>query len=152
MNPLVRRAAAAGIPLPLVVILETTGRKSGVPRRTPVGKALDGDTLWVVAEHGRRAGYVRNIEADPHVRVKIGRRWREGTAHVLPDDDPLERQRRMPNKLNSASVRVMGSDLLTVRIDLDPATAGRRRRARTRRRAAGAPPPGSGAPGSPPTG
>jgi deazaflavin-dependent oxidoreductase (nitroreductase family) len=119
-NPLLKAAAGAGIPLPSVVILETTGRKSGLPRRTPVGKARVGDTLWVVAEHGRRAGYVRNIEANPRVRVKLGRRWRTGTAHALPDDDPRERQRQMPNKGNSAFVRAMGSELLTVRIDLDP--------------------------------
>jgi deazaflavin-dependent oxidoreductase (nitroreductase family) len=103
-----------------VVILETVGRRSGQPRRTPVGKARVGDTLWIVAEHGRRAGYVRNISANPRVRVKIGRRWRTGTAHPLPDDDPRERQRRMPNRLNSAGVRLMGSELLTVRVDLDP--------------------------------
>jgi deazaflavin-dependent oxidoreductase (nitroreductase family) len=119
-NPLVKAATRAGIPFPGIVILETTGRKSGEPRRTPVGKSLVGDTLWIVAEHGRRAGYVRNISANPRVRVRIGRRWRAGTARALPDDDPLERQRRMPNKLNSASVRAMGSDLLTVRVDLDP--------------------------------
>ncbi|MFN2617142.1 MAG: nitroreductase/quinone reductase family protein [Thermoleophilaceae bacterium] len=119
-NPLVRAAAEAGLPLPGVVILETTGRKSGLPRRTPVGKAVEGDTLWVVAEHGRRAGYVRNIEANPRVRVRLGRRWREGTAYALPDDDPRARQRRMPNRLNSALVRAMGSELLTLRIDLDP--------------------------------
>jgi len=101
------------------VLLETTGRKSGRPRRNPVGKALVGDTLWIVAEHGRRAGYVRNISANPRVRVKIGRRWRAGTAHLMPDDDPRERQRRMPNKLNSVGVRAMGSDLLTVRVDVD---------------------------------
>jgi deazaflavin-dependent oxidoreductase (nitroreductase family) len=77
------------------------------------------DTFWLVAEHGRRAGYVRNIEANPHVRVKIGRRWRHGTAHLLPDDDPRERQRAMP-RLNAATVRLVGTDLLTVRIDLDP--------------------------------
>ena len=122
-NPLVKAAANAGIPLPFVVILETTGRKSGQPRRNPVGKALIGDTLWIVAEHGRRAGYVRNISANPRVRVKVGRRWRTGTAHPMPEDDPRERQRRMPNKLNSASVRLMGSDLLTVRVDLDPEAA-----------------------------
>jgi deazaflavin-dependent oxidoreductase (nitroreductase family) len=120
MNPLVKGLAAAGVPLPTVVILETTGRKSGLPRRNPVGKAIEGDTLWIVAEHGRKASYVRNIEANPRVRVKVGRRWRTGTAHPLPDDDPRERQRRMPNKLNSASVRLMGSELLTVRVDLDP--------------------------------
>jgi deazaflavin-dependent oxidoreductase (nitroreductase family) len=119
-NPLLKAATRLGIPLPGLVILETTGRRSGLPRRTPVGRAREGDTLWVVAEHGRRAGYVRNIEADPRVRVKLGRRWRAGSARVLPDDDPRERQRRMPNKLNSAFVRAMGSDLLSVRIDLDP--------------------------------
>jgi deazaflavin-dependent oxidoreductase (nitroreductase family) len=123
LNPVVRAAAGAGLPLPGIVILETTGRRSGEPRRVPVGKALDGDTLWVIAEHGRRAAYVRNIEAQPRVRVRIGRDWRTGTARVLPDDDPRERQRRMPNRMNSAAVRVMGSDLVTVRVDLDPAAA-----------------------------
>jgi deazaflavin-dependent oxidoreductase (nitroreductase family) len=120
LNPLIKAAANAGIPLPTVVILETIGRKSGQPRRNPVGKAIEDDTLWIVAEHGRRAGYVRNLTANPRVRVKAGRRWRSGTAHVMPDDDPRERQRRMPNKLNSAVVRAMGSDLLTIRVDLDP--------------------------------
>jgi deazaflavin-dependent oxidoreductase (nitroreductase family) len=120
LNPLLKRAANAGIPLPSVVILETIGRKSGQPRRNPVGKAIDENTLWIVAEHGRRANYVRNLTANPRVRVKVGRRWRTGTAHPMPEDDPRERQRRIPNKLNSAVVRLMGSDLLTIRVDLDP--------------------------------
>ena len=119
LNPVVKGAARAGLPLPGIAIIETTGRKSGRPRRTPVGKAVEGGTLWVVAEHGRRAAWVRNIEADPRVRVRLGRRWRTATAHPLPDDDPRERQRRMPNKANSAVVRVMQTDLLTVRFDLD---------------------------------
>ena len=113
-----KTAARAGVPLPGIAILETTGRRSGVPRRTPVGKAVDGDTLWIVAEHGRRAAYVRNIEADPRVRVKLGRRWRSGRARTLPDDDPIARQRTMPRS-NALVVRLMGSDLLTVRVDLD---------------------------------
>jgi deazaflavin-dependent oxidoreductase (nitroreductase family) len=120
LNPVVRAASRAGLPLPGVVILETTGRKSGEPRRVPVGKALDGDTLWVIAEHGRRASYVRNIEAQPRVRVRLGRDWRTATARVLPDDDWRERQRQLPNRLNSAAVRLMGSDPLTIRVDLDP--------------------------------
>jgi len=119
LNPVVKGAVRAGIPLPGIAILETTGRKSGQPRRTPVGKAVEGNTLWVVAEHGHRAAWVRNIEADPRVRVRLGRRWRTATANPLPNDDPRERQRRMPNRFNSAIVRVMKSDMLTVRIDLD---------------------------------
>jgi deazaflavin-dependent oxidoreductase (nitroreductase family) len=128
LNPLVRSAARLGIPLPVVVILETRGRRSGQPRRIGVGRALEGDTLWIVAEHGRKAAYVRNIEADPHVRVRIGRRWRTGTAQVLSGDDWRERQRLMPNKLNSAMVRAMGTEHVTVRVDLDPASASEARR------------------------
>jgi deazaflavin-dependent oxidoreductase (nitroreductase family) len=126
-NPLVNAAARAGLPTPGVVILETTGRRSGAPRRVPVTNALDGDTLWIVTEHGRKAGYVRNIEAHPRVRVRAGRRWRSGTATVLYDDDWRARQRRMPNKLNSAMVRGMGTEHLTVRVDLDPASGAPRR-------------------------
>ena len=118
VNPIVRTLARIRTP-PGVAILETTGRKSGELRRVPVGNGLDGDTFWIVAEHGRRAGYVRNIEADPRVRVKIGRRWRSGTAHLLPDDDPRARLLKIGNRSNAAGVRAMGTDLLTVRIDLD---------------------------------
>ena len=121
VNPIVRAAARLGIPLPLVVILETRGRKSGQPRRIPVGKAITGDALWIVAEHGRRAAYVKNIEADPHVRVRVGRKWRSGIAHVLYDDDWRARQRRLPNKLNSATVRLMGTEHLTIRVELEGA-------------------------------
>ena len=123
LNPVVRAAVRLGLPLPLVVILETRGRKSGQLRQIPVGKTLDGDTLWIVAEHGRKASYVRNIEANPRVRVRVGRRWRTGTAHVLEGDDWRERQRRLPNKVNSAMVRAVGTEHVTVRVDLDPAGA-----------------------------
>jgi deazaflavin-dependent oxidoreductase (nitroreductase family) len=119
INPPVKAAAHAGLPLPGLVILETTGRRSGQPRRTPVGRALEGDTLWVIAEHGLRASYVRNIQAHPNVRVRIGRRWRTGTAQVLPGDDWRARQRRIPNKPNSAMVRLNASEPVTVRVDLD---------------------------------
>jgi deazaflavin-dependent oxidoreductase (nitroreductase family) len=122
LNPLVRAAARAGVPLPGYVLLETTGRRSGQPRQVPVGKALEGDTLWVIAEHGLRAAYVNNIQADPRVRVRIGRRWRTGNAHVLSTDDWRERQRRIPNRFNSAVVRAMGTEQVTVRVDLDPAS------------------------------
>ena len=119
LNPFVKAAARAGLPLPGLVILETTGRRSGKKRRTPVGKALEGDTLWVLAEH-RRGGYVRNIEANPRVRVRIGRTWRDGTARVLTRDDVRERARRMPNRANTRVVLLMASVPVTVRVDLDP--------------------------------
>ena len=106
---------------PGVALLETTGRKSGQARRTPVTNGLKrgSDTFWIVAEQGRKAAYVRNIEADPRVRVRVGRRWRSGVAQVLEDDDTRERQRGMP-RIHAATVRAMGTELVTVRIELEP--------------------------------
>jgi deazaflavin-dependent oxidoreductase (nitroreductase family) len=103
-------------------LLETTGRKSGEPRRTPVGNGLRGDTFWIVSEHGRESNYVKNIEANPRVRVKVGREWRDGTAHLLPDDDVRARMRELRRPGNDTLVRLAGSSLMTVRIDLDPST------------------------------
>jgi len=121
-NPVIRAVLMRGISLPGYALLETTGRKSGQSRRVPVGDGLEGDTFWIVAEHGRRAAYVRNIEANPQVRVKVRGRWHTGTAHLLPDDDPRERQRKLGTKLsrrmNATAVRALGTDLMTVRIDL----------------------------------
>lgn len=117
VNPWMRLVAGTRL-APGYALLETVGRKSGDPRRTPVGNGLQGNTFWIVAEHGTKAGYVRNIDAHPRVRVKLGGRWREGTGNSLPGDDWRARQRNMPS-LNAAVVRLMGSDPMTVRIDLD---------------------------------
>jgi len=105
--------------VPWWALLETTGRKTGKPRRNPVGNGLDGDTFWIVSEHGHNAAYVRNIKANPNVRLRVGGRWRNGVAHVLEDDDARARQRTL-SQFNAAFVRLMGTDLLTVRVDLDP--------------------------------
>ncbi|WP_433918945.1 nitroreductase family deazaflavin-dependent oxidoreductase [Streptomyces canus] len=111
LNPIMRR-------LPLQTVLETTGRTSGLPRRTPVGGKRVGGSFWLVSEFGERSHYVRNIKADPRVRVRIRGRWHAGTAHLMPDDDTAVRLRSLP-LMNSAAVRAIGAGQLTVRVDLD---------------------------------
>ena len=101
-----------------VTMLETTGRKSGQPRHTAVGGSVVDNQFWMVAEHGEHSDYVYNIKANPAVRVRINGQWRSGTAHLLPDDDPRKRLRSLP-RLNSAGVRTMGTDFLTIRVGLD---------------------------------
>jgi hypothetical protein len=61
---------------------------------------------------------VRNIVANPRVRVKVNGRWRVGTAHLMPKDDPRARQQKL-DPLNAVIVRLVGTELLTVRIDLE---------------------------------
>ncbi|MGK8509173.1 nitroreductase/quinone reductase family protein [Nocardia asiatica] len=110
-NPILRR-------LPGQTLLETTGRVSGQPRITPIGGRKIGQEFWLVSEFGERSQYVRNIKVDNRVRLRLRGRWHTGTAHLLPDDDPRARLAALP-RANSAAVRVVGTDLLTLRIDLD---------------------------------
>ena len=109
-NPLMRR-------LPIHTLLETTGRKSGEPRRTPLGGSKVGNEFWFVSEFGENSQYVKNIKANPNVRVRLRGRWHNGTAHLVPDDDPHERLRSLP-QFNSFGVRTFGTNLLSVRVDL----------------------------------
>ncbi|MCX4906399.1 nitroreductase/quinone reductase family protein [Streptomyces sp. NBC_00878] len=110
VNPLARR-------LPFQTLLETTGRTSGLPRRTPVGGRRVGQEFWIVSEYGEKSQYVRNIQANPAVRVRVNGRWHHGTAHLLHRDDARARLKSLP-RMNSAAVRVVGTNLLTVRVDL----------------------------------
>jgi deazaflavin-dependent oxidoreductase (nitroreductase family) len=119
VNPIVRRVLESGIAPKSHALLETRGRKSGLPRRVPVGNGLRGSQFWIVTEHGYAADYVKNIQKDPRVRVKVGRRWFEGTAHLLPDDDVGARLRFLRRPLNDALVRAVGTEHLTLRVDLD---------------------------------
>ena len=128
LNPPIVWLFRLGIVPPGYAMLETTGRRSGQPRETPVGDGLVGDTFWIVAEHGLRAAYVLNLQANPRVRVRFrqGLRTvsRDGSAAVMPEDDPLERQRTLAGRnlgrrRNAFLVRALGTDLVTVRIDLD---------------------------------
>lgn len=119
LNPLMRRALEADLAPRGWALLETTGRRSGLPRRVPVGNGLRGAQFWIVAEHGRHADYVRNLEREPRVRVKVGRRWHTGTARILPEDDPRARLRWLRRPLNDAGLRLMASELLVVRVDLE---------------------------------
>jgi deazaflavin-dependent oxidoreductase (nitroreductase family) len=120
VNPVVRRLLERGLAPRTHALLETTGRKSGLPRLVPVGNGLRGGQFWIVTEHGYAADYVKNIQNDPRVRVKVGRRWHEGTAHLLPEDDVAARLRFLRRPVNDALVRIVGTEHLTIRIDLDP--------------------------------
>lgn len=138
VNRLARGLLSAGLAPPTYALLETVGRRSGHPRRVPVANGLQGDTFWLIAALGERAQYVRNIRANPRVRVKVrparlrdglSLRWRSGTARLLPEDDARRRHRSLGRgrpgyRLDGILLRALsamgGGELLTVRIDLDP--------------------------------
>jgi hypothetical protein len=102
-----------------------------------VANGLQGDTFWLLAALGEQAHYVRNISANPRVRVKarparvrdgLRMRWRTGTACLMPDDDSHARHRQLGRgrpgyRADGVLLRTLaatgGGRMLTVRINLD---------------------------------
>jgi deazaflavin-dependent oxidoreductase (nitroreductase family) len=122
MNPVVAVLDRVGIRSSLVVELETTGAKSGQPRRVPLAGREDGNELWVISQHGRRAGWAHNIAANPNVRVRVNNQWRSGTATFEPNDDVRARARsfggngKLSQSATALTMRAMESDPISVRI------------------------------------
>ncbi|MGV0852323.1 nitroreductase/quinone reductase family protein [Mycolicibacterium phlei] len=122
MNPAVALLDRLGLRAPLIVELETVGRRSGEPRRVPLVGRADHEGVWVISQHGRRAGWAYNIAADANVRVRVGDEWRSGVATFEPDDDVRARARsfggrgRVGRAATAATMRAMESDPISVRI------------------------------------
>jgi deazaflavin-dependent oxidoreductase (nitroreductase family) len=67
------------------VLLTTRGRKSGLPREVMLPCARTRDAVVVISTYGRRSHWLRNLEADPHVRFSARGELREGVAEVVHD-------------------------------------------------------------------
>lgn len=73
--------------------LTTTGRVSGQPRTIEIWFAVEGDSLYLLAQHGTRAHWVRNLQASPAVTLRLGETIRLATARiVLPPEDQRARE------------------------------------------------------------
>lgn len=96
------RMAAGG----RVAMLETTGRRSGQPRRTPVGYVRNPDgSVWLGA--GRvEAQWPRNLQANPRCRVRIGNEQLVCTAAVLEGDERAAAVAAIHDKYGGPAMRV----------------------------------------------
>jgi deazaflavin-dependent oxidoreductase (nitroreductase family) len=138
INRAVRLLLRIGLAPPTYALLETTGRRSRLPRQVPVANGLQGSTFWLIAALGEHAQYVQNIRANPNVRIRarparlregLRMRWHSGTARPMPEDDARGRHRslgtgrpgyRLDGILLRALADLGNGHMLTVRIDLDP--------------------------------
>jgi deazaflavin-dependent oxidoreductase (nitroreductase family) len=122
-NPLMRGMFRLGITPPGLALIETVGRRSGATRHTPVSCFREGDTVWLIAQHGAHAGWVKNFQEHPAIRIRLGRRWLAGTARLQPKDDVRERIDTFSKTpagrfVNAAMFRALESQPVTVRVDL----------------------------------
>ena len=73
----------------IVLLLTTTGRKSGLERVTPLQyEEIDGK-IHLGAARGLKADWVRNIEKDARVKVRVKSRKFNGTAEVVSDPERI---------------------------------------------------------------
>jgi len=69
----------------VILLLTTTGRRSGRKRVTPLQYEKIGSDYYVGAARGLKADWVRNIQADSRIEVRVGREHFHGAAEVVSD-------------------------------------------------------------------
>ena len=69
-----------------LMILRTTGRKSGRWREAPLGYVVMDGAVYVCAGFGRTTGWYRNLEADPRVEVVLPTVAFAGRAETVVDE------------------------------------------------------------------
>ena len=112
--------------------LTTTGRRSGLPRRIEIWFTRHEGRYYLVAEHGLKAHWVRNLLAEPAVRARVGRRSFRGRARVV--DARSQRDLVAAIRGRSEAKYGWGAGLV---IEIAPAVR------RLAPRASASPPPGS---------
>jgi deazaflavin-dependent oxidoreductase (nitroreductase family) len=86
-TPIAKVLLAAGVPLGFNGLVTIRGRKSGLPRTTPVAIIEVSGSRWVWAPWGE-VHWVRNLRAAGRATISVRRRSEEVTATEL---DPAER-------------------------------------------------------------
>lgn len=94
MVPMLASPLGAWVGSPVVgfmALLTTTGRRSGLPRRTPLNYAILDGGIYLLAGFGERTDWLDNLRADARVEVRLPGRTVVGDARVVTD--PAEASR-----------------------------------------------------------
>ena len=99
-----------------VLVLQTTGRRSGLPRTTPVQYLADSHTFVVVASNAgaaRPPAWYFNLRADPHARIRVGARSIEVRAQEASGQERAELWHRLTaaNRYLERAARKAGREL-----------------------------------------
>jgi deazaflavin-dependent oxidoreductase (nitroreductase family) len=73
-----------------VLYLTTVGRKTGKPRTIEIWFVIYQRHIYLLAEHGLKAQWVRNIQANPEVTIQIEQHRFRARGRIL--DDAPDRQ------------------------------------------------------------
>ena len=74
----------------MFLYLTTTGRVSGKPREIEIWYTERDGRFYLIAEHRERANWVRNIQAQPQVQVRVGDRRLAALARIVGENSEPE--------------------------------------------------------------
>ena len=111
----------------LVLLLTTTGRKTGLPRTTPLQyEEIDG-LVYIASARGQQADWFLNLQANPHVQVRVGERQFDALAEPITDPiriaDFLEYRLKAHPRMIGTLLRLEGLPRRHSRSDLEQFSA-----------------------------
>jgi deazaflavin-dependent oxidoreductase (nitroreductase family) len=111
LNPIARRVLRAGPLLGPNALITVRGRKSGVPRTTPIALVEINGRRWVIGTFGD-TNWVRNLRAAREATLTVGRNREE----LVADELDVEGRTRFFREVIGPYVRGMriGTLLLTI--------------------------------------
>jgi deazaflavin-dependent oxidoreductase (nitroreductase family) len=66
--------------------LTTRGHKTGNPHEIEIWFGVQGNSIYLLSGGGGKSHWVRNLQADPNVTVRIAKQKFTGTARVVKDE------------------------------------------------------------------
>jgi deazaflavin-dependent oxidoreductase (nitroreductase family) len=73
----------------MILLLTTTGRKTGNPHTVVVQYEKIDDKYYIGASRGKKCDWYRNILANPNVIIEIGDKKRYGIAEAITGEDQI---------------------------------------------------------------
>ncbi|HLU09287.1 MAG TPA: nitroreductase family deazaflavin-dependent oxidoreductase [Oceanobacillus sp.] len=104
-----------------IMVLTTQGRKSGLPRHTPIEYRQHGSKIYLISAWGTRPQWYQNILSNAAVTVQQGRKQFSASAHIVTNSGEALRvlhlfRRRAPAIYDALLARI------SEREDIDPRT------------------------------
>lgn len=100
-----------------MMVLKTTGRKSGKTRYSPVNYAIMNGNLYCLAGRGQQADWYRNMVANPNLEVILPGGCVAGTADEVPDSPERTKALRQVLKAGGFAGFMLGFNPYTVSDD-----------------------------------
>ena len=106
-NPRAIRAFHAGRGRGLGLVLTTTGRRTGIPRSTPLRYEVIEGVFYVGSARGEKADWYRNLLLHPDVRVQIGEQTFAARAEPLRSTEQVLEFLRLRLRRHPIMMRLM---------------------------------------------